>query len=35
MTAQVVNRRQARWNMSLSRFDFVINYRPRKQQGFI
>ena len=33
MTARVLNRRQARWNMSLSRFDFVINYRPGKQQG--
>ena len=33
MTARVLNRRQARWNMSLSRFDFVITYRPGKQQG--
>ena len=33
MTARVLNRRQARWNMSLSRFDFVINYGPAKQQG--
>jgi hypothetical protein len=33
MSARVLNRRQARWNMSLSRFDFVINYRPGKQQG--
>ena len=30
--ARVLNHRQARWNMSLSRFDFVITYRPRKQQ---
>ena len=33
MSARVLNRRQARWNMSLSRFDFVITYRPGKQQG--
>jgi hypothetical protein len=33
MTACVLNRRQAHWNMSLSRFDFVIFYRPRNQQG--
>lgn len=33
MSARVLNRRQARWNMSLSRFDFVIFYRPGKQQG--
>jgi hypothetical protein len=33
MTSRVLNRRQARWNMSLSRFDFVIMYRPGKQQG--
>ena len=33
MAARVLNRRQTRWNMSLSWFDFVINYRPGKQQG--
>ena len=33
MSAQLLHRRQARWNMSLSRFDFVITYRPKKQQG--
>ena len=33
MSARVLNRRQAQWNMSLSRFDFVITYRPGKQQG--
>jgi hypothetical protein len=33
MTTRVLNHRQARWNMSLSRFDFVITYRPGKQQG--
>jgi hypothetical protein len=33
MSAKVLNGRQARWNMSLSRFDFVITYRPGNQQG--
>jgi len=33
MSARVLNRRQARWSMSLSRFDFKITYRPGKQQG--
>ena len=33
MSARVLNRRQTRWNMSLSWFDFIITYRPRKQQG--
>jgi hypothetical protein len=33
MTARVLNRRQVRWNMSLSRFSFVITYRLGKQQG--
>jgi hypothetical protein len=33
MTARVLNRRQVRWNMSLARFNFVIIYRPGKQQG--
>jgi hypothetical protein len=33
MTALVLNHHQARWNMSLSQFDFVIIYRPGKQQG--
>jgi hypothetical protein len=28
MSARVLNRRQVRWSMSLSRFDFVITYRP-------
>ena len=32
MSARVLNRRQARWNMSLSRFDFIIIYRPGKEQ---
>ena len=35
MSARVLNRRQARWNMSLSRFDFIITYRPGKQQRTI
>ena len=33
MRASVLNRCQAHWNMSLSLFNFVITYRPRKQQG--
>jgi len=33
MSARVLNRRQARWSMALSRFDFKITYRPGKQQG--
>jgi hypothetical protein len=33
MSARVLNRRQARWSMSLSRSDFVITYRPSKLQG--
>jgi hypothetical protein len=33
ITARILNRRQARWNMSLSLFDIVITYRPIKQQS--
>ena len=33
MSSRVLNRRQARWSISLSRFDFVITYRPGSQQG--
>jgi hypothetical protein len=33
MSARVLNRRQARWSMSLSRFDFVITYRLGNLQG--
>lgn len=33
MSTHVLNRRQARWNMSISHFDFIITYQPRKQQG--
>ena len=32
MSARVLNRRQARWSMSLSRFDFKITYRPIKKR---
>jgi hypothetical protein len=34
MIARILNCHQARWNISLSQFNFVITYRPRKQQGF-
>jgi len=33
MTTKLLNRRQARWSEFLSRFDFVIDYRPGKQGG--
>jgi len=33
MSVQVLNPCQAQWNISLSRFDFIITYRPSKQQG--
>jgi hypothetical protein len=33
MNARVLNRRQARWSMSLSRFDLVITYRPGNLHG--
>jgi hypothetical protein len=32
MSAKVLNRRQARWSISLSRFSFVITYRPSSKQ---
>jgi hypothetical protein len=32
MSAKVLNRRQAHWSMSLSRFNFVITYRPGSKQ---
>ena len=35
MSTRVLNRRQARWNISLSRFDFGIVHRPGKQQGLL
>lgn len=31
--ARVLNRRQARWSQFLARFNFVIKYRPGKQQA--
>jgi hypothetical protein len=33
MNTRVLNRRQVRWSMSLSRFDFVFTYRPDNLQG--
>ena len=33
MSTRVLNRRQARWNMALSKFDFGIIHRLGKQQG--
>ena len=32
-TSRVLNRRQARWSISLSRFDFQLHYRPGPLQG--
>ena len=32
MSAKVLNRRQARWSISLSRLNFIITYRPGIQQ---
>ena len=32
ISAKVLNRRQARWSISLSRFNFIIIYRPGTQQ---
>ena len=32
MSAKVLNRRQARWSILLSRFNFIIIYRPGTQQ---
>lgn len=34
MTSRVLNRHQARWSGILSRFDYIISYRPgHHQQG--
>jgi hypothetical protein len=33
MSARVLNRRQAHWSISLSRFNYMIIYRPGSQQG--
>ena len=32
MSAKVLNQRQAQWSISLSRFNFIITYRPGTQQ---
>src|SRR5258707_671825 len=31
--AHKLNRRQARWSLYLSRFDFVLTHKPRRQMG--
>ena len=33
MSTKTLNRRQARWSEFLSRFNFIITYRPGKQGG--
>ena len=33
MTAKQLNRRQARWSLYLSRFDFTLSHRPGKPMG--
>jgi hypothetical protein len=33
MFSRVLNRHQVRWSTSLSRFNFIIMYRPGSQQG--
>jgi hypothetical protein len=33
MSAWVLNRRQTRWSISLSCFNFMITYRSGSQQG--
>ena len=33
MTAKTLNRRQARWSLYLSRFDFVLHHRPGTSMG--
>ena len=33
MTAKQLNRRQARWSLYLSRFDFVLQHKPGKSMG--
>ena len=35
MSTRILNRCQAHWNISLSRFDFGIVHRPRKKQGLL
>ena len=33
MSAKKLNRRQARWSLTLACFDFVMHHRPRKTMG--
>jgi hypothetical protein len=33
MSAKKLNRRQARWSLTLARFDFVMHHRPGKTMG--
>ena len=33
MTAEKLNRRQARWSLLLARFDFIMHHRPSKSMG--
>jgi len=33
MTAKKLNRRQARWSLHLTRFDFLLHHRPRHTMG--
>ena len=33
MTAKQLNRRQARWSLYLSRFDFTLHHKPGKSMG--
>ena len=33
MTAKKLNRRQARWSLYLSRFDFIMHHRPGTSMG--
>jgi len=33
MSAKKLNRRQARWSLTLARFDFLMHHRPGKTMG--
>jgi hypothetical protein len=33
MSAKKLNRRQARWSLTMARFDFVMHHRPGKSMG--
>jgi hypothetical protein len=33
MTAKQLNRRQARWSLYLSRFDFALHHKPGNSMG--